>query len=182
MRDEEIKTGLPDEIRAGAARGCLCGSNSVLHAVLWLVMFSFVPSVLATTDDSQPPLSAGVSHARVVSLSLVSGTVIARRPGSTKWSGATLDAPIEEGVSIATARHSFAEVQFENGSTVRLGELSRVDFTQLALAPHSGRINRLALVAGFATIHVMPKRHDDYILNVSGISVTPQGRAEFRTD
>jgi ferric-dicitrate binding protein FerR (iron transport regulator) len=156
--------------------------RSVLHAVLLLVTFSFAPSVLANTDDSQPPSSAGVSHARVVSLSLVSGTVMARRPGSTKWAGATMDTPIEEGVSIATARHSFAEVQFENGSTVRLGELSRVDFTQLALAPHSGRINRLTLVVGFATIHVMPKGHDDYVLNASGISLTPHGKAEFRTD
>jgi ferric-dicitrate binding protein FerR (iron transport regulator) len=154
----------------------------VFHAVVLLVTFSLAPSVLANTDDAQPPSAAGVSHARVVSLSLVSGTVLARRPGSTKWAGATVDTPIEEGVSIATAKHSFAEVQFENGSTVRLGELSRVDFTQLALAPHSGHINRLTLVIGFATLHVMPKRHDEYILNASGTRLTPQGKAEFRTD
>ncbi len=159
--------------------------NSVLQAVLLLVTLSFVPCVLANaanTDDPRPPSPAGVSHARVVSLSLVSGTVIARRPGSTKWAAATVDTPIEEGVSIATAKHSIAEVQFENGSTVRLGELSCVDFTQLALGPHSGHINGLTLVLGFATIHAMPKRHDEYIVNASGASLTPQGKAEFRTD
>jgi ferric-dicitrate binding protein FerR (iron transport regulator) len=156
--------------------------RSVLHAVVLLVTFSLAPSVLANTDDVQPPSAVGVSHARVVSLSLVSGTVLARRPGSTKWAGATVDTPIEEGVSIATAKHSFAEVQFENGSTVRLGELSRVDFTQLALAPHSGHINRPTLVIGFATLHVIPKRHDEYVLNASGASLTPHGKTEFRTD
>jgi hypothetical protein len=156
--------------------------RSVLPAVLLVVTLCFAPSVLADTNDSQPQSVSGVSHARVVSLSLVSGTVLARRPGSTQWAGATVDTPIEEGVSIATAKHSFAEVQFENGSTVRLGELSRVDFTQLALAPHSGHINRLTLVIGFATIHVMAKRHDEYTLNASGASFTPVGKSEFRTD
>jgi len=156
--------------------------KSVLHAVLLLVTLSLAPSLLANADDSQPPSPADVSHARVVSLSLVSGTVFARRPGSTKWESATVDTPVEEGVSIATAKHSFAEVQFENGSTVRLGELSRVDFTQLALAPHSGHINCLTLVVGFATIHVMPQRHDEYVLQASGASLTPHGKAEFRTD
>jgi len=159
--------------------------SSVLQAVLLLVTLSFASSLLANaadTDGAPPPADTSVSHARVVSLSLVSGTVIARRPGSTKWVYATVDTPIEEGVSIATAKHSIAEVQFENGSTVRLGELSCVDFTQLALASHGGHINRLTLVIGFATIHVMPKRHDEYILNASGASLTPQGKSEFRAD
>jgi ferric-dicitrate binding protein FerR (iron transport regulator) len=159
--------------------------SSILQVVLLLVTLSFAPCLLANaanTDDAQPPDTTGVSHARVVSLSLVSGTVIARRSGSTKWAPAVVDTPIEEGVSIATAKHSIAEVQFENGSTVRLGELSCVDFTQLALAPRRGHINHLTLVLGFATLHVMPKRHDEYILNASGARLTPQGKAEFRTD
>ena len=156
--------------------------RSVLHALLLLVTLCFAPSVFANRDDSQPSSSAGVSHARVVSLSLVSGTVIVRRPGSAQWSRATVDTPIEEGVSIATAKHSFAEVEFESGSTVRLGELSRVDFTQLSLAPRSGHVNGLTLVVGYATLHVMPKRHDEYIVNASGASLTPHGKTEFRTD
>lgn len=152
-------------------------------SVLLLLTLSFAPSLLADADDLQAPAPADVSHARVVTLSFVSGTVIARRPGSRRWSAAKLDTPIEEGVSLATAKNSFAEVQFENGSTLRVGELSRVDFAQLALAPQSGRhISRLTLVVGVATIHVMPKRHDEYILNASGASLTPHGKAEFRTD
>jgi ferric-dicitrate binding protein FerR (iron transport regulator) len=156
--------------------------KSILRALLLLTALSLVPSVLAAANDSGPSSPADVSHARVVSVSLVSGTVLARRPGSTKWAPATVDTPIEEGVSLATAKHSFAEVQFENGSTVRLGEFSRVDFTQLALAPQSGHINRLSLVIGFATLHVMPKRHDQYVLDASGASLTPRGKTEFRTD
>jgi ferric-dicitrate binding protein FerR (iron transport regulator) len=156
--------------------------RSIFCAAVLLAMFSLVPSVLANTDDSQPLSRAEVSHARVVSLSFVSGTVLTRQPGSPKWADATVDTPIEEGASVATAKHSFAVVRFENGSTARLGELSRVDFTQLALAPRGRHINRLTLVVGFVTIHVIRGRHDDYILNASGATLTPHGKAEFRAD
>jgi len=90
--------------------------------------------------------------------------------------------PIEQGVSIATARNSFVEVQFENGSTVRVGELSRVDFLQMGNAMHGGYVSHLNLAAGFATIHVMPRRHDEFVLTASGASLLPHGKAEFRAD
>src|SRR5579863_2632146 len=106
----------------------------VVVAVLPFVVFItllFSLTLLADAQESQR--SPDLVHARVVSLSLVEGAVIVRKAGSEKWSRAGLDLSIEEGMSIATARNSFAEVQFENGSTLRIGELSRVDFTQMAL-------------------------------------------------
>ena len=78
IRNGEVKTGLLDEIQNGAARGCSCGSKVYFHAALLVVTFSFAPSVLANTDDSQLPSSAGVFSAPAVGLSLVSGTVMAR--------------------------------------------------------------------------------------------------------
>jgi ferric-dicitrate binding protein FerR (iron transport regulator) len=157
--------------------------KSVFIAVFSLLTLSWVPFVLAGTGDApESPSAAGLSHARAVSLTLVAGTVIARKPGTTKWIRATLNTPVEQGVSIATARHSFAEVQFENGSTVRLGELSRIDFVQLALAPPNGHIDHLTLAVGLATINVVSGRHDDFVLNSSGATLTPCGKTEFRTD
>ena len=41
-----------------------------------------------------------------------------------------MNTPIQEGFALSTWPNSFAEVEFENGSTARLGELSKVDFTQ----------------------------------------------------
>ena len=157
--------------------------SSVSLAILLLQMLCFTPVLFANQDHYQePPPVAGVSHARVVSLSLIEGTVLARRPGFPKWDRAALDTPIEEGWSIATAKNSIAEVQLENGSTVRIGELSRLDFTKMALAPHKGRISHLTLAFGFATIHVFPRRHDEYVISASSASLTPHGGTEFRTD
>jgi hypothetical protein len=157
--------------------------RAVSPAIFFILTLCFAAPILANQDHAQePPSSAGVSHARVVSLSFVEGTVLARRPGNRKWDRATFDAPIEEGWSIATGKNSRAEVQFENGSTVRIGELSRLDFTQMALAPHKGRVNHLTLAFGFATIHVIPRRHDEYVINASGVTLMPHGGTEFRTD
>src|SRR5580704_148563 len=139
--------------------------KSVSLAILLLVTFSFASSGLANTH----------SQARAVRLSFVEGTVIARRPGSQKWARADLNMPVEQGVSIATARQSIAEVQFENGSTVRLGELSRVDFMQMGINPDRGYINHLNLTVGFATVNVIPQRHDEYVLTASGASLVTHG-------
>jgi ferric-dicitrate binding protein FerR (iron transport regulator) len=154
-----------------------------LVGAILLATFFVVPSVSAHSDDAQKsPSVARTSHARVVSLSAVEGTVITRAPGSTKWTLATLDTPIEEGVSLATAKRSFVEVQFEDGSTVRLGEISCIEFAQLELAPHGAYVNHFTLDVGVATIHVVSWRHEQYVLDASGVSLTTHGKTEFRTD
>jgi hypothetical protein len=70
----------------------------------------------------------GLSHVRVVRLSYLSGAVAVRRPGSTEWAKASVNTPIQEGFKVSTSQGSFAEVEFENGSTARLGELSQIEF------------------------------------------------------
>jgi hypothetical protein len=149
----------------------------------FFLALSFATPAFSTTDDSQqPPSSVVLSHVRVVRLSFVDGTVTVRSPGSTEWAPATMNVPVQEGFSLATANKSFAEVQFENGSTVRIGELSSIDFSQLALTPQGGHINHLTLDEGYATLHVVPQRNDEYLLSVSGVSLAPHGKTEFRTD
>jgi ferric-dicitrate binding protein FerR (iron transport regulator) len=155
--------------------------TSASLAVL-LAAVSLAPRARANDSPQQAASLNGASHARVVSLSFVHGAVIVRSPGSAQWARAAVDTPIEEGAAVATARRSFAEVQFENGSTLRLGELSCVDFAHMTLAPDSGHVNDLTLVFGFATMHVFPERHDTFVLHASGAGLEPYGRTEFRTD
>lgn len=77
----------------------------------------FLPSLLCAQQN--------LTRARVVRLSYLGGTVAVQRPGSTAWAQAMVNTPMQEGFGLQTFAHSFAEVQFENGSTVRIGELSR---------------------------------------------------------
>ncbi len=123
-----------------------------------------------------------VSHVRVVRLSYLSGTVALKRPGSTEWGKALVNTPIQEGFELSTSAGSYAEVEFENGSTARLGELSKVDFSQLALDAEGNKLNHLTLEQGYATFHFMPEHQDAYSVKVADATMTPGGKSEFRTD
>jgi ferric-dicitrate binding protein FerR (iron transport regulator) len=147
-------------------------------SLLTLAALSGVPSLSARDGQGKSQLT----HARVVSLSLVQGTVLVRKPGSPKWARAKLDMALEEGMSIATAKNSFAEVQFENGSRLRIGEISRVDLTEMALAQRGDRVSHLNLAFGLATANLASGRHDEYVLNAADATIMPRGKSEFRID
>jgi hypothetical protein len=123
-----------------------------------------------------------ISHARVVRLSYVSGTVGVKRPDAAEWSEALVNAPIQEGFEISTSADSFAEVEFENGSTARLGELSQLTFDQLALDAEGDKLNRMTFEQGYATLHFLPQNHDAYSVKIADATLTPRGKSLFRTD
>jgi hypothetical protein len=132
-----------------------------------------------------PPLAfaqQALSHARVVRLSYVSGTVALKRPGPTEWGKALVNTPIQEGFELSAAANSFAEVEFENGSTARLGELSKLEFSQLALDAEGNKLNHLTFEQGYATFHFLPEHADVYSVKVADATLTPDGKSEFRTD
>jgi len=122
------------------------------------------------------------SHARVVRLSFVEGQVTVQRPDVEDWAEAPMNTPIQEGFKLSTAEGAFAEVEFENGSTVRLGQLSLLEFTQLALASDGSKINRLTMDKGYATFHVAPEAQDVYELTTPNATLTLRGKAMFRVD
>ncbi len=122
------------------------------------------------------------SHARVVRLSFVEGNVTVQRPDIEDWAEAPTNTPIQEGFKLSTAESSFAEVEFENGSTVRLGQLSLLEFTQLALGSDGSKINCLTMQNGYATYHAAPEGQDVYEVRTPNATLTPRGKARFRVD
>lgn len=130
------------------------------------------------------PLSAQdeYSHARIVRLSFVEGNVTLLRPASTDWAAAAVNTPIEEGFQLSTDKSSFAEVEFENGSTARVGELSLLKFDQLGLTETGDELNRLTLDHGYGTFHARPEKMSAFNVSASDSSFAPHGKAEFRVD
>ena len=124
----------------------------------------------------------GLSHVRVVRLSFVSGTVGLKKPGATEPSKAMVNTPIQEGFELETSANSYAEVEFENGSSARLGQLTRAEFTQLAMDADGNKLNRLKINQGYATFHFMPERGDVYSVMLANATLNPSGKSEFRTD
>jgi len=122
------------------------------------------------------------SHVRIVRLSFTEGTVTVQRADVEEWATAPNNTPIQEGFKLSTADSSFAEVEFENSSTARLGQLSQLEFTQLALLPSGGKVNHLTLLQGYATFNVIPEGDDFYEVTVGEATLTPRGKARFRVD
>jgi len=142
---------------------------------------------------------AAKSHARVVRLSYLSGDVTLRRPGSAEDQKALLNTPIQEGFALSTAGSSYAEVEFENGSTARIGERSKLQFQQLALDANGNKLNGLTFEQGYGTFHFAPERQsanqhgrneairlqpdeDVYSVKIADATITADGKCEFRTD
>lgn len=85
--------------------------------------------------------AAGQSQARVVTVSAVGNQVqekLPPPPGTlatvTGWTRASRNAPVVEGESIRTGSNSFAEVELECGSALRLAPESEMDFSRLRLS------------------------------------------------
>jgi hypothetical protein len=122
------------------------------------------------------------SHARVVRLSYASGTVAMKRPNSADWENATVNTPLQEGFELSTSGASYAEVEFEQGSTIRLGELSQIMLDQLGMNPEGDYLNSMTVEKGYATFSFLPQDIDTYHVRVGDLNLTAKGKSEFRTD
>src|SRR5579862_4722985 len=91
---------------------------------------------------AQPVRAQDYSKIRIVRLSLVEGAVQYRQPGGD-WQDAGMNVPIQEGFALRTG-DGYAEVEFENSLTMRLGTDSTVEFAALALSG-GGRITQLTV-------------------------------------
>ena len=137
-----------------------------------LAVSAFAP--LAAQDD--------VSQVRIVRLSFIQGDVALQPTGESVRTARLYD-PVQEGFLLRTEADSFAEVEFENGSTARLGEDSEIFFEQLALSSPSGaKLNRLSLGRGYATFNIDLGRGDVFELEAQGTEVELDESAHFRVD
>jgi hypothetical protein len=121
--------------------------------------------------------------ARIARLSFVEGEVTVARPDVQGWAEAPVNTPLEEGFRLSTGENSFVEVQLENGSTVRLGQLGVLDLKKLAVTARGGKADRLQLEEGYATFHALGASGvDSYEVETPLGIITARGAAMFRVD
>jgi len=123
------------------------------------------------------------SHARIVRLSFVEGNVTVLRPDVQTWAEAPVNTPLQEGFQLSTGQSSFAEIEFENGGTIRLGQLTLLEFTELQLAPNGGKVNHVELRQGYATFHPLPSHLGEALtVGTPCGTLTAQSGTKFRVD
>jgi len=122
------------------------------------------------------------SKARIVRLSDVQGGVQMDRGGGQGFEKAFLNMPLIEGTKLKTSSSGRAEVEFEDGSTLRIVSDSEVNFTALSLGDDGQKVNTIELVDGTAYVNVRPKKGDRFTLNFGHESATLTEPAHFRVD
>src|SRR3981189_1555203 len=127
------------------------------------------------------------SKARIVRLSEVQGTVQIDRATGDGFDKAFINLPVIEGSRLKTGKDGRAEVEFEDGSALRLAPDSEVDFTRLALGDDGQKLSAVQLVSGTVYANFHPKKSgnkagDQFTLNFAHESVTVAGAAHFRVE
>jgi hypothetical protein len=121
------------------------------------------------------------SHVRIVRLSEVQGTVEVDRGTGQGFEKASLNMPMVEGMKLAAKADGRAEVEFEDGSTVRITPDTRIDFSHLSLEDSGAHVSTLTLMQGMAYVDYTAKgKGDAFTFQFKDEKVRPEQAAHFR--
>ncbi len=122
------------------------------------------------------------SKARIVRLSEVEGKVQIDRAAGDGFDKAFINLPVIEGSRLKTGKDGRAEVEFEDGSALRLAPDSEVAFTRLALGDGGQKLSTVQLVSGTLYANLHSKKGDEFLLNFARESLTLSETAHFRVE
>ena len=119
------------------------------------LLFAFLGSAVFSFSSSQ---------ARIVRLSQVEGTVQVDRNTGQGFEKAFPNLPIMQGTKIRTDKDGRAEIEFEDGSALRLAPSSLVEFPELSLRDSGGKVSAVTLTEGTAYVDFKAAKDDELSL------------------
>jgi len=133
-------------------------------------------SVLKSTADSGDLQSQG--PVRMARFAYVEGNVTWRDGATGDWSQATVNMPLKQGAEILVLKGGRADVQFDDGSELRLGNGALVTLKTL-YSDTKGEFTQISMKEGLATLH---SRHSDSVYQVDTplVSVKSVGPTQIR--
>lgn len=117
--------------------------------------------------------SAYAGPVRLARVSYLSGPVSWRPDDSAAWSKASMNLPFRQGAELWVKPGSRAEIQFDDGSTLRLGGGATVCLQNL-YSDDRGEFSELKLTGGLATLHAKGK-HAEFQIDTPLSSVKAAG-------
>ena len=121
------------------------------------------------------------STARIVRLSYVDGDVQIDRVTGHGAERAVLNMPVIQGMQLSTSGSATAEVEFEDGSTLRLVPDSTVEFRKLSLRSSGERVSSIELTQGTAYLEATTKK-DACSITAGGQEITLAHGAHLRVN
>ena len=130
------------------------------------------------TKGSPANDSGNTGPIRLARFAFVSGSVNWRADSSDEWSKATINLPIRQGAQIWIQDGGRADVQFDDGSELRLGN-GALATLKVLYSDKEGEFTQIALYDGLATLR---SRHDNavYQVDTPAASVKSKGASQIR--
>ncbi|HZR67017.1 MAG TPA: FecR family protein [Terriglobales bacterium] len=122
------------------------------------------------------------SHVRIVRLSYMDGSVLVSRSDSKDYQKAMVNLPIVEGMKLKTEDDGRAEIEFEDGSTLRIVPGSAVEFTTLSLRDSGIKASDINVSAGTVYVTFAGSKDAEFSLSVGGGKVSLSQAAHLRID
>jgi hypothetical protein len=123
--------------------------------LITLAAFTFLLTIPSFAD----------SQARIVRLSQVDGNVQIDRNTGQGYEKAFLNLPVTQGVKLRTGADGRAEIEFENGSTLRLAPDTVVEFSELALRDSGARSSLVGLIEGTAYLNFKGEKDEQFAVS-----------------
>ena len=138
--------------------------------------------VAATTatrvDNGAMP---GDSHVRIVRLSDVKGNLALDRKTGLGFEQTMQNMPIVEGEKLKT-EDGFAEVEFEDNTTMRLAPNSQVDFSLLALRSSGAKASTMNVMKGTVYVSTESTKGNEFLLVAGDTKVTVAPSTHLRME
>lgn len=115
---------------------------------------------VTTTSEPSAAVSAN-SKVRIVRLSEVKGEVELDRLTGKGFEGAMANLPVTEGAKLKTG-NGVAEIEFEDNSTVRVGQNSLVEFPRLELLPGGAKASGINVLQGTVYVSLMNTKGNEF--------------------
>jgi hypothetical protein len=145
-------------------------SSTSFQRVVVAILFSLLASLPAFSD----------SQVRIVRLSYVEGRVqIARAPASG-FDKALLNLPVAQGATLRSGASGRAEVEFEDGTTIRLTPNSTVEFPQLSLRDSGGKVSAVQVMLGTVYVDYAGEKNEEFTILFSHEKVALTRSAHLR--
>lgn len=129
--------------------------------------------------DGAGAQAAETAPLRVARLTFVAGAVQIERADNTGEDAPVLNMPLTEGTRIVAGDYGQAEIEFEDGSLVRLTPRTSLSLDMLGLEGGTAT-TRMTLLGGLAYFELRKAAGVIYSVNAGGVTMTPAENATVR--
>ncbi len=143
-------------------------------------------SAPAATADSPKPQDAKApsddSHVRIVRLSNIEhGGILLDRNTGNGFEPTMQNMPIVEGAKLQAAT-GYAEVEFEDNSTLRVTPDTTIDFPQLVRLHSGATASTVTLLKGTMYVNLASTKGNEFTVKTASVSITPAPSSHLRLE